>query len=210
MIRITSISIYIYTYICIHICILYVYIYTYMYDLWLLLTPDHLICWKKSSWWPWPRILPKDSDLKTSIFFSAVHLAISLQNLEDWDGLLLGAVQIVPQAQAREVEPWCCSIFHGRFHLAEWPSDPQRCFYPQLHTSAHCTSRLFTPWILQWQASNNVAQPPAPPNVPQAWAALSFLHMALWWTETEGSTLVEDAMLSQSKVVMFLEVPSEK
>jgi hypothetical protein len=64
-----------------------------------------------------------------------------------------------------------------------------RLFQP-ISVSALVNHLCNTPLIslhVEWQVSNVAQQPPVPPNVPEAWAALSFFHMVLWWTEITGS-----------------------
>jgi hypothetical protein len=87
-----------------------------------------------------------------------------------------------------------------------------RLFQP-ISVSALVNHLCNTPLIslhVEWQVSNVAQQPPAPPNVPEAWAALSFLHMVLWWTEITGSYGSRGCNVVTIKRCNVPEVPSEK
>ena len=140
----------------------------------------------------WPSYFPKKN---------VMTMASTPQNLEDWDGLLLGAVQIAPQAvgELSPDQPWCDPLL---LHFFLCGDDA----YCTLHKSSDPSNRgssigspalvnLAVPWTfwhVKWQASNVAQQPPAPPNVPEAWA--------LWCCDRQklkDRTIVEDALLSQ-------------
>ena len=151
-----------------------------------------------------------------------------MMTMEDWDGLLLGALQIAPQAELslavkpRVVSvwsafgPWCDPFLwpfsaHGlvilekdldsHLHIAQ----VFRLFQP-ISVSALVNHLCNTPLIslhVEWQVSNVAQQPPAPPNMPEAWAGCL---SSIWYCDgqkLQDRTVVEDAMLSQSIVVMF-------